>query len=188
MNIIGIGTVVTGLIPYVLLIKGIVQGTIKQSFATWLLWLLLDFIMLRGIIVQGGSPILYTVFTLGTFCVTALLIYKKQFEWGRFETFVTLLVIVCIVVYLLSGAYMATIATAAALSIAGIPQIVETYKSPESTSSTAYVLFSVSSILALFETSVWTVPDKLPQLNSGGYCLVVFLLSLRKPQTKILRN
>lgn len=180
MSILEIVTVITGLVPYALLVIGILKGTVKQSFATWILWLALDGIVLRGIIVQHGSPILFSVFTFGTLIVTIVLIVKKQFAWGKFESFVAFLVGVCIAIYLTSGAYMATIATTAALSIAGIPQVIDTYKNPHQTSTTAYLLFTISSLLAIIGADAWTVPDRLPQTNSFGFCIIIMLLSLKK--------
>jgi len=180
MKIIEIFTVITGILPYVLLVIGITNGKVKQSFATWMLWLVLDIIVLCGIIAQDGNSLLFFVFTLGTIVVTAVLVFKRQFSWGRFETFVTALVAICITVFLMGGPYIATIATTAALNIAGIPQLIATYKDPKTASAKAYFLFMTSSLLSVMGTEAWTVQDKLPQMSSAIYCLIVFLLALRK--------
>ena len=82
MKLLELLTTITGLLPYALLIQGILKGTVKQSFATWILWLALDVIMVYGTISQKGNPLLYSVFTLGTCIVTILLIVKKQYTWG----------------------------------------------------------------------------------------------------------
>ena len=173
----------TGIVPYILLVRGIIKGNDKVSFATWLLWLALDCIMLREIIVQNGNPLLYTVFTIGTFIVAVTLIVKKQFSWGEFESFISALVAVCIVVHFASGPYIATIATATALSIAGIPQIVKTYRNPSYTPTVVYLLFAISSFVSVTQNNIWTVPEKLPPINSMIFCVIVTLLSLRKVYT-----
>jgi hypothetical protein len=184
MKLIELLTTITGLLPYALLIQGILKGEIKQSFATWILWLALDIIMIFGIVSQKGNPLLYSVFTLGTFLVTTLLVIKKQYTWGWFETEVTFLVGICIGIYFTSGAHTATIATMIALDIAGIPQLIATYKKPKETSTIAYLLFTVSSLLAVIEAEVWTDKDSIPQMNAMVYCLLVTLFSVRNKITQ----
>ncbi len=117
MKVVEIATVITGFLPYILLIYGVVKGKVKQSCATWLLWLSLDVIVLTAIIVQKGTPVLYTVFAIGTFFTAISLLLHKQFSWGKFETTIALLVAICVIIFFLGGPYVATIATVAALNI-----------------------------------------------------------------------
>ncbi len=180
MTPIKLAVVLTGLVPYLLLIIGIIKGKVKQSFATWILWLTLDGIMLRSIIVQDGNPVLFSIFTIGTLVVTIFLIVYKQFSWGKFESFVAGLVFICIIAYLVGGPYLSTIATAIALDVAGIPQIIDTYKDPKSTSTKAYILFTLSSGLSLVGLHEWSVQNWLPATNAMIYCLLVTLLSIRR--------
>ena len=67
-----------------------------------------------------------------------------------------------------------------ALDIAGIPQLIATYKKPKETSTIAYLLFTLSSLLAVIETEIWTHEDSTPQINAMLYCLLVMVLSMRK--------
>jgi hypothetical protein len=180
MKTIDIATVITSLIPYVMLIVGVAKDKIKQSFATWFLWLILDVVTLIGIVAQHGNYLLLAVFSGGTICVTLLLIYKKQFSWGLFETFVGILVAMCILILLTAGPYVATIAGTTALAAAGIPQLIATFKDPKSTPSIAYFLFGASSLLSVIGASGWTVQDRLFPMFSTIYCFIVMLLSLRK--------
>ena len=183
MSLLEIATAITGSIPYFLHSKGIVKGTVKQSFATWILWLALDAIILRGIIAQHGNPILFSVFTLGTLIVVIFLIATKQFAWGWFESLIAGLVLVCVSIYFFSGPYNATIATTIALDIAGIHQAIDTYKNPQLTSTKAYLLSAISALFSILAVSAWTVPDRLPQTNALCYCMIIVLLSLRKTKT-----
>lgn len=175
-----IAIVITGSLPYLLLIIGIVKGEVRQSFASWLLWLILDTIVLYGIMAQKGSMLLFSVFTTGTLVVTLFLVFKKQFSWEKFETFVSVLVGICIFMLLRGSPYISIIASTAALNIAGIPQIIGTYRDPRSTSTKAYFLFMLASLLSVISTEVWTVQDKLPQTSSTVYCFIIVLLSMRK--------
>ncbi|MCX6753028.1 MAG: hypothetical protein NTW62_01615 [Candidatus Nomurabacteria bacterium] len=181
MKIIQILVVVTGLLPYLLISIGIIKGTVKQSFATWLLWLLLDFVMLAGILKQNGNILLYSVFTFGTLIVTLLLVFKKQFSWGKFESCVSLLVAICAWIYLSNdNAYVTTFSTVIALNIAAIPQIIDTLKRPHLTSTTANFLFATSSLLSISIAEKWTMKDLLPQINAMVFCSLIAVLSMRK--------
>ncbi len=178
-----IAIAITGIVPYLLLMVGIWKGTVKQKFATWVLWLMLDVIVLSGIILQHKDPLLFSVFASGTFLVTIFLLIKKQFSWSKFETFVSVLVAICCTVYLLSGSYWAIIASTAALNIAGIPQLIQTYQKPHTASPVAYGLFAISSGLAVIAADEWSVPGRLPQMSSLVYCSLIVLLSFRKLKT-----
>ena len=179
-KIIEIAIVITGSLPYLLLVIGITKGVIKQSFASWLLWLILDVIVLIGLIVKNGSYLVYLVFTIGTFVVTLFLFLKRNFKWGKFDSFIAILVFICMIVYFSASSYLTIIIGTIALALAGIPQFIDILKDPRSTSTIAYLLFSTSGTLSLFETSAWTVQDKLPQLCSAVFTLTSALFSLRR--------
>lgn len=180
MKIVNIAIVITGTLPYIILIVGVLKNKIKQSFATWLLWFILDSIIVIGAIAQDGNYLLYSVFGTGTILTAISLLYKKQFSWGKVDTFIAFLVVLCILVLLFGGAYVSIIATTVALNIAGIPQLIATNKDPKSTSTKAYSLFAVSSLISVISAEAWTVEDRLPATSSFVFCLVVVLLSLRK--------
>ena len=184
MRLIVIASIVTGVIPYILLTKGVLKGTIKQNFATWILWLILDSIVLKGTFEQHGNVILFSVFTAGTFVVTMILAFKKQFlEWRWFETYVAMMTAVCIGIYFSSGPYVATIASTIALAIAAIPQIVDTYTHPETSPTIANLFFAASSGFSIIGAKDWTVQERLPQTQAFCIIAIIVLLSIRKKTT-----
>lgn len=180
MKSIDILTIILGLIPYVLISIGVIKGSVKQSFATWLLWFILDVIVLFGVFDQDGNPYLFSAFALGTGIVTILLVVKKQVSWSSFETYISWMVTVCIIVYLLAGPHLAIIATVLALNIAGIPQVIATFKDPKATPTIAYSLFAISALLSAISAKAWTVEDMLPAISTLIYASTVAILSLRK--------
>lgn len=181
MKMIDYAIVATGLVPYLLLVRGIASGKVRQSFATWMLWLVLDIIVLTSLLAQKASPVLFGIFTAGTLAVTLMLLVKKQFAWKPFDSLIAVLVAICIIVFCVAGPYMATIATTAALGIASIPQVTHTYRDPHSTPTAEYLLFTLSSVLAVISAPAWTVQDRLPQMNSALFCATIVVLTLRKP-------
>ena len=180
MKLIDLVTVVTGILPYILLISGILNGKIKQSFATWVLWCILDIIVVWEVVTQHGNYLLYSVFALGTLLTAISLIYKKIFSWGRFETFISILVTLCIAVIIICGSHYGIIFTTTALNIAGIPQLKDTFQNPKSTSKTAYLLFALSGMLSTIGAESWSVEERLPSMSAMIYCLLILLFSLRR--------
>ena len=179
MKIIKVLTVITAALPYIILAFGILGGNTGQSFATWLLWLILDLILWKSVRDQGGEELLIKVFCAGTFVTTIILIATGHFSWGYFETFVSGLVVICIIIFSIAGPYYGTIAGAIALTIAGIPQVYETILDPKSCPTLVYLLFATSSFLSSICARAWTVKDRLFSMSSMIYCLIVTLLSLR---------
>lgn len=180
MKTIEILTLIMGFIPYVILIVGIFKKEVKQSFATWALWLALDIIVLFGILIQHGNAILFVIFTFGTSLVALSLLLQHQFSWGKLENFVMFLVVICVIIFLFGTPYISVIATTVALNIAGIPQLVGTFKNPKATSTKAYIFLSVASLLSVVGAETWSVKDVLPQISSMFFCMTVTILSLRK--------
>ncbi len=180
MNILKTLIVLTGVAPYVLLSVSILKGTVKQSFATWILWFGLDVIMLVSLTLKGGNTLLFAVFTIGTLAVTIFLARARQFHWGKFEWLITFLVLICTTVFLVGGPYLSIISVTLALNIAGIPQLISTYKDPSSTPRIAYLLFTTSSMLSVISAAAWTVEERLPYLSSTLFCAIIVLLSFRQ--------
>src|SRR5690349_677978 len=92
-----------------------------QSFTSWLLWGVLDSILIGSLIEQHGNFWIVVGFALGDLAIAGALAYQKRFGWGRCETVVLGLVIVCVIGWKISGPRAATIFSVAAVIIAGIP-------------------------------------------------------------------
>src|SRR5262245_32213253 len=118
-----------------------------QSFATWLLWGALDLILALSIIKQRGNPFLPLGFLIGAACLVALLIVKRRYGWGRFETVILMLVLGCLGVWHLGGSKVATIATALGICVAGVPGLVELWKNPQRNLGTVWAGQIVASVL-----------------------------------------
>lgn len=172
--------IVIGFIPYLLLSYGIAKNTVKQSLSTWMLWLTLDVIVVSALIAQKGNYIVFAVFTVGTLLVNIFLFAKKQFKWEGFDTIVTILVFVCIIIFYVSGPYGATIATTIALTVAGLPQVKSTWEEPEKTPTLPYFLFAITSLLSVIGAKEWSVPERLPQMSSVIFTTIIIILSLRR--------
>ncbi len=162
------------------LISGILKGEIKQSFATWFLWAVLDAIIFTSILFQHGNIWLPIAYTLGSTLITIALLYKKQFSWGKFETFVCVLVIICLIAWFIGGAYIATIAGTVAVIIAGLPLFMEIIKDPQRGSPSIWIMFSIANILSFLGGNAWTIEERLYPGATAIFCLLIVFASLRK--------
>ena len=156
---VAIGTI--AVLIYVPLSIRVFAGKVKQNFATWLLWAILDGIAAATIALQDGNFVLPAVYALGSAGVTLSILRSKNFQWTWFETMVVCLVVVCLIVWGVSGARVATVASTLAVSIAAVPLMIEAWKEPWDQPFFTYSGFLVVSILAVIAGKSWTIEERL---------------------------
>lgn len=151
---------VLSIASYVPLLYFIWANTLKQSFATWFLWVALDVIALASMIVQqSGNTFTLKCYVVGGTMVWISLLIKKQFKWTKLETATLLLVIDCLVFWHQGGAVWATVASTLAVCISGIPQFAQSWREPDRITERlycGYVLINVFYFLA----GEWTMKDR----------------------------
>src|SRR5436305_12108128 len=117
------------LLLFIPLVAGILKsGTEGQSCATWLLWGLLDTVLTISLLAQHGNFWLPLGFAIGDLFLVVLLLVKRQFRWGWFETAIFGLVIACLLAWKVSGPRTATIASTLGVCFAGIPGLLAMWK------------------------------------------------------------
>jgi hypothetical protein len=156
-----------------------------QSFATYLLFCILDTISGFVAIAENSNYWLPFGFCVGAGLVALILIIKKEVYWSWFETGITIGIGICVGVWWKEGSYAGLVASALAMFLAGFPLIKDTFFNPGKTPKDIFFLFSIANLISLFGGETWTFKDKgfsaLALL--GG--LIVLLLSLRKPTVTI---
>ena len=166
------------------LISGILRGKIKQSVATWILWISLDAIALVSIILQKGNYLLLVFYcTCGTVVVLSL-IYKRLFTWTQFETFILALVIVCLIIWGLSGPRWATIASTVAVCISGCPQVRDSWREPDRTTGLIYIGYTVTNSLSFFGGKAWTIEDRFYPGMMALLCITIATTAFRRKELK----
>lgn len=174
------GGIVAGFV-YVGLCAQIWVGRNKQSFATWVLWALIDAITAASVIVQQGNYLLPLFFSIGSLATAASIILKtKNAGWSWFETMISLLVVVCLLIWYTSGAKMATIAGTTAVLIAGLPQTVEAWKRPWDSSFLVYFGFLVANILSTIGGKDWSIEERFYPGCCAVLCVIVVAIIARK--------
>lgn len=180
--------IIGALVAFVLyypLVKGILRDKIKQNFATWILWTLLDFIALVSLVFQGGNYALVIGYFFGGTIVTCCLIYKKQIEWTIKETVVLLMVIICLIVWSVSGNRNATIVSTLAVFISGLLQVSDSWRKPDTQTSYIYLGYVLANGLSCLAGEAWTIKDRFYQAACTILCLIISLASSRKVKDNI---
>lgn len=146
MNTFILLSVVLAFSLYFPLCVQILKGKSEQNFTTWILWAILDGVSAFTIFVKDGNSALAWAYASGSL-IAALCIFKSgNFSWTWFETFITILVLVCLVVWYLYGAQFGKIAGSVSMVVAGLPQLFECFKKPEKTLS----LFGLGILLQIY--------------------------------------
>jgi hypothetical protein len=177
---------IVGLAGNIPLIIGIYRNKVKQNFIAWMLWALLDCITTASIIFQHGNFFLPLGYTFGSVSVATLLFFKKEISWTWFEMFVTILVVLCIIAWGVTGERGANIAGVSAICIAAFPLIKDTWHDPQATPTGIYCIFAVANILSIIAGKSWTIEEELYPVAVLSFTVLLVILSLRKPKIKVI--
>lgn len=159
-EILKIGGGVLALLLFIPMIAGILKtGAQGQSFATWLLWGALDTMLTISIIQQRGNFLLPLGFAIGDVLVVIVLVAKRRFTWGRFETAILILVIGCVAAWKLGGPRIATIAATIGICVAGVPGLVALWKQPQRNVGSVWAGYVLANGLSFFGGTAMTVQE-----------------------------
>jgi len=160
-DLLKISAGVLALLLYVPLIIGAWRNNgAGQSFAMWALWAVLDTLITISLILQNGNFWLTAGFATGSIVLSLLLLAKGRFAWGRLETAILLLVLVCLAIWKFSGPQMATVATTLAIFIAGLPGLIELWRNPQPAVARIWLGYTIANLMALLGGSAWTIEER----------------------------
>ena len=171
---------VIGIAASIVLVVGIFKAKAEQSFAAFMLWAMLDIIATLTSVMEQGNYWLPLSNALGSATIAILLVKRKQVSWSRIETFTSILVVICLIVWFVAGEQSGIIASSLAVVIASIPQMKETYAKPEDTPANAYIIFLIANLVAFFAGKSWSVEERFYPACSIFLCVVIVVLALRK--------
>lgn len=181
MNVLILAGSVVAILTYFPFWKAIRTGKVEQNLLTWALWGTLDLVVTAIIIVQGGSFLLPIAYTIGA-SITVIFIAKSKGKtsWTWFESLVTSLVVVSMVIWYLCGSKVATVASTIAMLIAGVPQLIDAWKKPRSMPLLAFSAYLLANILSTAGGIDWSIKERFYPASAAAYCFLIVLLSARK--------
>lgn len=180
MSTLSLVASIIAILLYVPLCIQVFSGKVKQNFATWILWAILDGIAAATIVFQNGNFLLPAAYSFGSAAVTLSILKSKSFKWTWFETMVACLVVVCLVVWSASGAKVATVASTMAVLTAGTPQMIEAWKKPWEQPFLIYAGFLISNGLATAGGRNWSIEERFYPASCTILTIVILVFIARK--------
>lgn len=172
----GVGTLLM-FIP--MAVEVVRRGAAGQSFSTWFLWSLLDTILSVSTILKHGNFLLPVGYAIGGWVLTALLLARAKFLWGRLDTVVLLLALGCLVGWKLGGTKAAIVCATLATSIATIPGLAELWRHPRHAVGNVWAGFALANALSFFGGRAMTVEERFTPAVFAGLSLLMFIVSRR---------
>ena len=165
-QILSLASAIVFLIAFVPYIVAIVRRQSKPPFFTWALWAALDIVTLVAMISQGASHIwLFVAAIFGASTVALLALKYGERSFSRVNISCTVLVTIAIICKISGAGMMSLAAGLVGLIIAGIPMAVNAWKDPTSEDRNSWILFAISSWMAMAAANLDILGDMLPPLT-----------------------
>jgi hypothetical protein len=159
------------------------DGAEGQSGATWLLWGALDTILTISLIEQRGNFLLPLGFAIGDLVVVFLLMFKRQFKWGIFETVIAVMVIGCMVAWKFGGSRTATIAATLGICVAGVPGLIAMWKQPQRKVGNVWGAYVLANGLSFFGGTAMIVEERFAP-GVFALCSLAMFCASRRPKQR----
>lgn len=149
-----------------------------QSVATWLMWTLLDILLLTTTWLAEKPVWLPLGWTVGASLVTLSLFVHGQWVWSRKETLCTIATTVATGVWLTQGAVAGIVAGTLAMTCAGIPLLIDMARNPQRSTFPVW-FFTVVACVCTLIGSDWTLASTFLPFGSITYNGILSILALR---------
>ncbi len=180
-------SIIIGIIPQLMVMRGIYKKTMKLSFSTYFVWFLLNLIICTASIIGHGNYFLsLTYVSLNLIIALMVLSRERKIVFPNWEKFVIVLSILCMMVWYLTNGIYAIIFASIASFVAGVPQLVMVYKNPRLTSPLVWVLGTLAPLFSVFGGTNWSIVERFYPMTffTYGVCGFFILFIQRK---KILK-
>lgn len=146
-----------GFLPYVVAIW---RGQAKPAKATWLIWGIVDTVIVAGMYSTNALNWQMIGCTLGTWLVAALALKYGAPGWTRLDKYSLAVAVTGILVWLAQGDPVFGILISLGVVVLGsVPTIISAWQEPGRESRVAWLMFWVSCIFAIIAIPRWTIAD-----------------------------
>ncbi len=136
-----------------------------SSVASWLMWTILDIILLITTW-QAGKPVWLPLgWTIGASLITISLLRDGKWVWRKTETLSALCALVATVIWLTQGAIAGIVAGTFALNIAGIPILLDMINKPIPETFHVWFITCIACVITLFGADLTFVEIFLPMMS-----------------------
>ena len=170
------------LIGYSIMIVMTHLGTGENlSFTTFALWSMLDSIVAIAMYKKRIDPSIPIVYGGGATLVAFILLFKGRCSWSNMDSIVSVLVIVCLILWKIKGPKWANLMATTAAAISGIPFLYITWKNPDSSPIIPNVVFLIANVLQLLSVKEWSVEKVFFPTVNIVFCFTFVLPWLLSP-------
>lgn len=168
-------SILTALVSYLYLIINTIAGSGENiSISTYGLWAILSWIVGFAVFRKGGDYRTVMVYGIGSTTITTTLILKgRLITWTGMDTFVAIMVILCLVAWKHSGEIPALIIAVIAGTIAAIPFIGLCWEFPLESPIVPNVGFLIANATGLIGAKSWRLEDSLYFLVNTVMCILL---------------
>ncbi|MDO8729549.1 MAG: hypothetical protein Q7K26_06775 [bacterium] len=154
------------------------QSPIPQNLTTWVMWAILNALLLRASISAGNkqSWMLSAGATLGVVFITLILLSNGEWHWGMVETISVIGATVTTVIWKSLGPKRGVIAIVVAMNVAGLPNMYDTYLAPNPEGWWLWAGLALACLLAGIGAEKWTVQDRLFPVVNFFFNLTMLIL------------
>lgn len=175
-------SVILGIIPQLMVMRGIYRKTMKLSFSTYFIWFVLNLIICTALIIESGNYFLSLAYTILNLIISVMIFRsEKSIIFQGWEKVAVVLSFACMIIWYFTNGVYAVIATSIASVIAGLPQLLVVYKHPKLTSPTVWMLGTLAPLFSVLGAANWSVVQRFYPMSFLVYGIVgLSLLFIRK--------
>lgn len=141
--------------PY---IWAMVKGELKAPKSSWMIWGMVDLIVLVAMLKQGVLNGQMVGAVLGAWLVTGLAFKYGETGWKFLDKVCLVLAVVGIVLWnVLDSAFLGMMISLGVIFIGAIPAFQRAWVAPKTESKLAWTLFWISCVFALLAVPAWTI-------------------------------
>ncbi len=177
---------IIALLAHVVLAYQLIKSNDKsQNSTSWIMWLILEFVLLMTQVDTGDSYAILFGYCSGSLTITLILVIKKQVSFKKEDLKqdikYVLLATICCIVWKFADTYWSVICSTLAVATASLPQLEKMWKKPTLSDLLPYFGFWVAGTLTLISTdNIWTVPEKFfPVISMATSTLLLLPLVIK---------
>ena len=169
-----------GVLAYSILCYGILFKGAVQPLSATLLWFALDGLAAWTAYRSGGNWLLAAGYTFGCLAAVLASIYKGNTTFVKSDCWITVMVIICGVVWLSVGDIAGLVASSTAMFIAGVPAMIYYARQPRDGQLLVWLIFCLANVIGLVGRQGNTLADWIFPIFALAGSGIVTLLIARK--------
>lgn len=160
----------------------------KKSFASFLMWGVLNAIIAFSLYVQAGNWMPVVLYAVTSFLTSICICIKFGMAWRSEDTWIACIALTCMVTRFYVDARYVTIMTTAAVMLVGISQLQDISRNPDLQKSWPWIGFGAAHFCSILAGKEWSVPERLYPTACLLFSLLLILQVHKKSNRTFLNT